>query len=137
MLTRPIQDDRMNMTENFEHDLKIHTDKHWPSNLSKNIINITTMTNINVWIWPKLKELIKTYIGIIYSYSNLNTSITYYHWKIIALAGIWTLDLPSTKLMSYQWSYPGLDHVPMLRFVGVNFFQSNSNWFLVILIRSS
>ena len=28
MLTWPIQDDRMNMTKNFEHDQKIHTDEH-------------------------------------------------------------------------------------------------------------
>ena len=48
------------MTKNFEHDQKIHTNEHQPSNLTKNIINITTTTNINVWIWPKLKKYIKT-----------------------------------------------------------------------------
>ena len=28
MLTWPIQDDGMNMTKNFEHDQKIHTNEH-------------------------------------------------------------------------------------------------------------
>ena len=32
-----------------------------------------------------------------YSYSNSNNPVTYFHWKILALAGIWTRDLPSTK----------------------------------------
>ena len=36
--------------------------------------------------------------------------ITYFHWKIIALAGIWTSELPSTKPMRYRLSYPGLDN---------------------------
>ena len=49
------------------------------------------------------------YIGIIYSYSNSNKSITYFHWKILTFAGIWTSDIPSTKPMRYQSSYPGLD----------------------------
>ena len=44
MLTWPIQDDRKNMTENFEHDRKIHTNDHLPLNLIKNKINITTTT---------------------------------------------------------------------------------------------
>ena len=35
MLTWPIQDDGMNMTKNFEHDQKINTDEHLPSNLTK------------------------------------------------------------------------------------------------------
>ena len=33
----------------------------------------------------------------------------YFHWKILALAGIWTWDLPGTKPICYQLSYPGLD----------------------------
>ena len=37
-------------------------------------------------------------------------SITYFHWKILSLAGIWTPDLLSTKPMRYQLSYPGLDN---------------------------
>ena len=49
------------------------------------------------------------HIGIIYSYSNSNNPVTYFHWKIIALAGIWTLDLPGTKSICYQLSNPGLD----------------------------
>ena len=31
------------------------------------------------------------------------------YWKILALAGIWTWDLPGTKSTCYQLSYPGLD----------------------------
>ena len=33
----------------------------------------------------------------------------YFHWKIIALAWIWTWALPSTKPICSQLSYPGLD----------------------------
>ena len=40
-------------------------------------------------------------------------SITYFHWKILVLARIWTQDLPSTKPICYQLSYPGLDWVHM------------------------
>ena len=50
----PIQDDRMNMTKKFENDQKIHTDDHYLLNLTENIINITRIMNMNVWIWPKL-----------------------------------------------------------------------------------
>ena len=46
---------------------------------------------------------------IINSNSNLNNPVTYFHWKILALAGIWTRDLPGTKPICYQLSYPGLD----------------------------
>ena len=43
------------------------------------------------------------------SYSNSKKSITFFCWKILALARIWTSDLPSTKPMHSQLSYPGLD----------------------------
>ena len=33
----------------------------------------------------------------------------YFHWKILTLAGIWTQDLPGTKSICYQLSYPGLN----------------------------
>ena len=36
-------------------------------------------------------------------------SLTYFHWKILAFAGIWTRDFPGTKQICYQQSYPGLD----------------------------
>ena len=49
------------------------------------------------------------HIGIICSYSNSNKSVTYFHWKILALAGIWTRDLPGTKPICYQFSYLCLD----------------------------
>ena len=56
----------------------------------------------------------RIHIGIIYLYSNSNKSVTYFHWKILTLAGIWTPDLPGTKPKCYQLSYPGLDHELML-----------------------
>ena len=51
--------------------------------------------------------------GIIHSYSNLNNPVTYLHLKILALSGIWTQDLPGTKPICYQLSYPGLDRVSL------------------------
>ena len=51
----------------------------------------------------------RIHIGIIYSYSNSNNIVTYFHWKILALAGIRTRDLPGTKPICYKFSYPGLD----------------------------
>ena len=44
-----------------------------------------------------------------FSYSNSNNPITYFHWKIIAIAGISTGDLTYTKPICYHLSYPGLD----------------------------
>ena len=38
--------------------------------------------------------------------SSLNP-VTYFHQKILALAGIWTRDIPCTKPICYQLSYPG------------------------------
>ena len=46
ILTLPNQDDQMNMTKKVELDRKIYNNKHLPSNLTENIINITTMKNI-------------------------------------------------------------------------------------------
>ena len=48
----------------------------------------------------------RIHIGIIYMYSNFNKSLTYFHWKILAFARIWTLDLQSTKPMRHQLSDP-------------------------------
>ena len=36
-------------------------------------------------------------------------SFTYFHWKILALARIWTRDLTDTKPIDYQLSSPGLN----------------------------
>ena len=46
--------DRIKMTDIGEHDRKIDNDERYHLNMSENIINITTMTNINGWIWPKI-----------------------------------------------------------------------------------
>ena len=54
IITFLIQVDRMNMTEKFEHDQKIHTNEHYPLNLTENKINITRKTNINVCMWQKI-----------------------------------------------------------------------------------
>ena len=43
--------------------------------------------------------------------SHFTLSITYFHLKILALAGIWIRDLPGSKPICYQLSYPGLDHL--------------------------
>ena len=51
MLIGPIQGDPMNMTKKVELDQKIHTNEHLPSNLTENIINITTTTNLNVLLY--------------------------------------------------------------------------------------
>ena len=40
---------------------------------------------------------------------NINRSVTYFHWKIIALAGIWTGDLRGTNPRCYQLSHTCLD----------------------------
>ena len=56
---------------------------------------------------------IYSYFGIINSYWNSNKSITYFHWKVISIDGIWTSDLPSTKPMRYQLNYPGLDPIAL------------------------
>ena len=50
-------------------------------------------------------------IGIIYLHSNLNNPVAYFLLKILALAGIWNGDLPGTKPLYYQLSYPGLDFI--------------------------
>ena len=86
-----------------------------------------------------------------YSYSNSNKSITYFHWKIIFLAGIWTLDLPSSKPMHYQLSYPGLDFKKTLGSLQVviisllfftkektsNFLVIWQKFFMLVLIRGA
>ena len=43
--------------------------------------------------------------------STIYNSINYFHWKILALAGIWAQDLCGTKPKCYQLSYPGLDSI--------------------------
>ena len=46
-------------------------------------------------------------------------SMVYFHWNILALAGIGTRDLPSTKPICYQLSYPGLDMNQQLMWKGL------------------
>ena len=69
--------------------------------------------------WSKLlwSEFWIICVGIIYQTLSFNfvlhfelliVTFTYFHWKILALAGIWTRDLPVTKPICFQLSYPGL-----------------------------
>ena len=51
----------------------------------------------------------KSTFRYIYPYSNSKNPVTYFHLKILALAGIWTQDLTGSKPICYQLSYPGLD----------------------------
>ena len=44
------------------------------------------------------------HIGIIYSYSNSNNPVIYFHWKILALAGIWIRDLPVPSRYATKWA---------------------------------
>ena len=51
----------------------------------------------------------RTHNGIIYSYSNSNNSVTYFQCKILALARIWTRDLPGKKanMLTIELSWLG------------------------------
>ena len=41
--------------------------------------------------------------------SSVANHVVFFHWKILALAKIWIRDVPGTKPICYQLSYPGLD----------------------------
>ena len=68
------------------------------------------------------------HIGIINSYTNLNKSVTYFHWKILAPAGIWTRDLPGTKPICSQLSYPGLNFFSRHYYIFAFFEVWKPNW---------
>ena len=44
------------------------------------------------------------HIGIIYSYSNSNKSVTYFHQKVLTLAGIWTGTSPGPSQYATNWA---------------------------------
>ena len=70
---------------------------------------------ISMQIWTKF---LTTFHGLYAVPIQIQiNSITYFHWKIVALAGIWTRDNPSTKPICYQLSYPGLDWLCKLHLV--------------------
>ena len=57
------------------------------------------------------------------------SSITYFHWKIHALAGIWTRDLSSTNPICCQQSYPGLENFHLgTQFVLLSFWSDFSGF---------
>ena len=72
-----------------------------------------------IWFCPKFSDLYTSIYGKHFLWSRRSTPppshhgwiclYFYFHWKIGSLAGIWTSDLPSTKPMCYQLSYPDLD----------------------------
>ena len=60
-------------------------------------------------IWRNLSSDVSSILTISLQHRKINyntnikkKSITYFHWKIISLAGIWTSDLPSSKPICYQ-----------------------------------
>ena len=53
-------------------------------NMTKNIINITTTTNINGWIWPKIESIIN-----ITTTSNINGT----NWSVIS-SGVFLISVP-------------------------------------------
>ena len=58
---------------------------------------------IATWIWKSVLDHSVTMSGCLHvGHWSVN-------WKTLALAGIWTRDLPGTKPICYQLSYPGLD----------------------------
>ena len=56
----------------------------------------------------------RIHIGIIYLYSNSNKSVTYFHWKILALGGIWTRDLPVPSQCATNWAILAWMHLLQL-----------------------
>ena len=86
----------------------------WPPSMV-HISVINTQTLQITKIPPLIKE--RTLVS---SYSNSNNPVTYFHWKILTLAGIWTRYLTGTKPICYQLSYPGLDSIVGLTLVRGN-----------------
>ena len=76
----------------------------WTKKLKNGLKNVSTSTR-------KLVEIHNTYC---HDVDSRFLSITYFHWNIISLAGIWTSDLLSTKPMCYQLNYPGKDNINKL-----------------------
>ena len=54
---------------------------------------------------------------------------TYFHWKILSLAGIWTQNLPGIKPICYQLSYPGLDNI---EHTSIPSHSSRKHWLLPV-----
>ena len=85
----------------------------WSSFVRRHLFWPPSMINISVIITHILhyKSCWTFCVGSYsYSYSNSNNPVSYFHWKIVALARIWTLYPPGTKQICYQLSYPGLDN---------------------------
>ena len=100
----------------------------WPPSMVYILVTITKMLQITLLhcvdlLWAVIKVSTRNHgINVQYLYD------TYYHWKILALAGIWTSDFPSTKPMRNQFSYPGLNKKLFYKVAStmlkLNFFES-------------
>ena len=78
----------------------------------------TNITNyISSWYRPYAR-VPNTYWNYLFIF-KFEQSSSYFHWKILALAGLWTRDLPGSKPICYQLSYPGLDIPWILSYKGL------------------
>ena len=89
-----------------------------PSNLEKTSPDFAPVRRLTSDVRPPSWGQSYTYfytLGQIKGRESCNNhlgSIQIWVINTLSLAGIWTQDLPSTKLMRYQLSYPGLDYNP-------------------------
>ena len=79
-----------------------------------------------LWLWSRSSSIVRVDRDRLCTCWNWDFPktpfVVYFHWKILARAGIWTRDLPGTKRICYQLSYPGW---PIWR-VSINFFWCSS-----------
>ena len=67
-------------------------------------------TNFTTYISSWYARALYTYWNYIFVF-KLEQSSNLFSLKILALAGIWTRDLPGIKPICYQLSYPGLNYI--------------------------
>ena len=102
------------------------------NNILKNDLALSAITDSKPQFWTNISYFIFGTPSGVYLFGHLlwpifqlfQSSITHYNYNffnflliipflseliILALARIWTLDLPSDKPICYQLSYPGLD----------------------------
>ena len=69
---------------------------------------------VKIWIFLMLALLVEyifltTFYGLYIDYQIWIIQLLVFIEKFSPFAGIWTQDLPGTKPIYYQLSYPGLD----------------------------
>ena len=76
--------------------------KSYPKKISKDLSYSMFFLNVGL---PKESIFLTIFYGLYFShqYTNITNYIysCYFHWKILALAGIWTRDLPGTNYLSW------------------------------------